>query len=70
MTIEERVRLAMSGLRMRSDEVQRPASHDEIEAVLRKTLEDFEADMIASAPRIAKEVVEDAFKDLSEETKP
>lgn len=38
MTIDERVRLAMSGLRLRTDETGRPPSHDEVEQVMRKVL--------------------------------
>ena len=40
MTTDERVRHAISGLRLRTDETGRPPSHDEVEAALRRVIEE------------------------------
>ena len=50
MTIEERVQHAISGLRLKTDELGRPPSHDEVEALLRKTLLDYEKDLLTRIP--------------------
>lgn len=50
MTIDERVRHAMSGLRLKTDELGRPPSHDEVEAVLRMVI----AETTEACARIAE----------------
>ena len=65
MTIDDRVRHAMSGLKLRTDEVGRPASHEEVEAMLRKTLEDAEAELVASVSGVVEKAVADALDKAS-----
>jgi len=47
MTVDERVAVAMSGLRLRTDESGRGPTHDEVEALLRKVLTEAEAELRA-----------------------
>lgn len=44
MTNEERIRHVMSGLRLKTDEVGRPPSHDEVEAAMRKVISETEVE--------------------------
>ena len=73
MKIEERVRHAMSGLRLKTDELGRPPSHDEVEALLRKTLLDYEKDLLTRIPTMVKDQVAIAMKEFEvelEDTQP
>lgn len=73
MTIDERVRHAMSGLRLKTDELGRPPSHDEVEALLRKTLLDHEKDLLTRIPTMVKDQVAIAMKEFEvelEDTQP
>jgi hypothetical protein len=52
MTIDERVHHAMSGLRLRTDELGRPPSHDEVAELLRRVVQEAEADVRAEVERL------------------
>jgi len=45
MTIDERVHHAMSGLRLRTDELGRPPSHDEVAELLRRVVQEAEDEL-------------------------
>jgi hypothetical protein len=67
MTIDERVRHAMSGLRLKTDEVGRPASHDEVEALLRKVLKEFRDEVLSEETRRA---FKESARPIDEDTQP
>lgn len=58
MTVDERVALAMSGLRLRTDELGRPPSHDEVAELLRRVLREAERDLLEGVAAAATAVVE------------
>ena len=73
MTIDELVQHAISGLRLKTDELGRPPSHDEVETMLRKTLLDYEKDLLTRIPTMVKDQVAIAMKEFEvelEDTQP
>jgi hypothetical protein len=56
MTIAERVHHAMSGLRLRTDELGRPPSHDEVAELLRRVLQEAEIEATEELRRVLRDI--------------
>jgi hypothetical protein len=56
MTVDERVHLAMSGLRLRTDELGRPPSHDEVAELLRRVVQEAEDEAAEELRRVLRDI--------------
>lgn len=70
MNIEERAKIAVDGMRIRNDELGRGPSHDEVEMLLRRTLEESEDELLARIPVLVTEAVIKAVAELGDVAAP
>jgi hypothetical protein len=67
MTPAERAKQAVDGMRIRNDEIGRGPSHDEVEALLRKNLEELRDEVLSEETRRA---FKESVRPIDDNTQP